>query len=104
MARPGVLIVGVSTRALAESACRAGWRCASVDAFGDLDQKARVDNIALTRAVALTAARSGAELVVGQPVQGLLVEGERVTGALVGGKPMRGRTARSCTMRSSPKR
>ena len=54
-----------------------------------LPEQRLVDNIALTRAVALTAARSGAELVVGQPVQGLLVEGERVTGALVGGKPVR---------------
>jgi predicted ATP-grasp superfamily ATP-dependent carboligase len=49
MARPGVLIVGVSTRALAESACRAGWRCETVDAFGDLDQKACARNVGLTR-------------------------------------------------------
>lgn len=49
MARPGVLIVGVSTRALAESAWRAGWSCASVDAFGDLDQKERAQNLGLTR-------------------------------------------------------
>jgi predicted ATP-grasp superfamily ATP-dependent carboligase len=49
MGRPRVLIVGVSTRALAESACRAGWECASVDAFGDLDQKARGDTLALAR-------------------------------------------------------
>jgi predicted ATP-grasp superfamily ATP-dependent carboligase len=49
MARPRVLIVGFSTRALAESAVRAGWECVSVDAFGDLDQKARAENIALTR-------------------------------------------------------
>jgi predicted ATP-grasp superfamily ATP-dependent carboligase len=49
MARPRVLIVGVSTRALAESACRAGWECASVDAFGDLDLKARGGALALTR-------------------------------------------------------
>jgi uncharacterized protein len=49
-AGPGaVLIVGVSTRALAESASRAGYACVSVDAFGDLDQKARVQNVALSR-------------------------------------------------------
>lgn len=47
---PGpVLIVGVSTRALAESASRAGHACVSVDAFGDLDQKALVQNVGLTR-------------------------------------------------------
>ena len=48
--RPGaVLIVGVSTRALAESASRAGYACVSVDAFGDLDQKARVENVGIAR-------------------------------------------------------
>lgn len=47
---PGpVLIVGVSTRALAESASRAGHACISVDAFGDLDQKARVQNVGFSR-------------------------------------------------------
>jgi glycine oxidase len=54
-----------------------------------LPEQRLVDNIALTRAVALAAVRSGAELVAGQPVQGLLVEGARVTGALVGGEPVR---------------
>ena len=34
---PRVLIVGVSTRALAESATRAGYRVLAVDGFGDLD-------------------------------------------------------------------
>jgi uncharacterized protein len=44
-----VLIVGVSTRAFAESAGRAGRSCVTVDAFGDLDQKALVENVALVR-------------------------------------------------------
>jgi predicted ATP-grasp superfamily ATP-dependent carboligase len=44
-----VLIVGFSTRALAESASRAGYHCLSVDAFGDLDQKSRVTNVGLVR-------------------------------------------------------
>jgi len=44
-----VLIVGVSTRAFAESASRAGYSCVSVDAFGDLDQKSRVGNLSLSR-------------------------------------------------------
>jgi predicted ATP-grasp superfamily ATP-dependent carboligase len=49
-ARDGsVLIVGVSTRALAESASRAGYSCSTVDAFGDLDQKSLVPNIGLWR-------------------------------------------------------
>jgi predicted ATP-grasp superfamily ATP-dependent carboligase len=42
-----VLICGVSTRAVAESAARAGFDVAAVDAFGDLDQHPAVDSIAL---------------------------------------------------------
>lgn len=42
-----VLIVGVSTRALAESAVRAGYACTTIDYFGDIDQKAMVANVAL---------------------------------------------------------
>ena len=38
--RPSVVIAGFSTRALAESAWRAGWAVASVDAFADLDHPA----------------------------------------------------------------
>ena len=49
MGEKRVLIVGVSTRAFAESARRAGRACVTVDAFGDLDQKARVENVALLR-------------------------------------------------------
>ena len=49
MGRPSVLIVGLSTRALAEAAHAAGWECFSIDAFGDLDQKARASNLGLSR-------------------------------------------------------
>ena len=49
MGSDDVVLVGYSTRALAESAVRAGYRCRTVDAFGDLDQKARVENVALGR-------------------------------------------------------
>jgi hypothetical protein len=49
MGRDPVLIVGVSTRAFAESASRAGYACLSVDAFGDLDQKQRAENVGLLR-------------------------------------------------------
>ena len=38
--RPHVLIAGVSTRALAVSAARAGYRVTAVDAFGDADLRA----------------------------------------------------------------
>ena len=44
-----VLIAGVSTRALAWSAVRAGYRVSAVDAFGDLDLRAVADVVALTR-------------------------------------------------------
>lgn len=37
-AAPPILIVGVSTRAAAESAARAGFAVATIDAFADLDQ------------------------------------------------------------------
>ena len=49
MAGERVLIVGVSTRALAESARRAGLAPVSVDAFGDMDQKRDARNLALRR-------------------------------------------------------
>ncbi|HEY9515676.1 MAG TPA: ATP-grasp domain-containing protein, partial [Gemmatimonadaceae bacterium] len=38
--RPRVLVAGVSTRALVESAARAGYAVVSVDAFGDMDNLA----------------------------------------------------------------
>ena len=43
------LIVGVSTRAIAESAVRGGHRVVTVDYFGDRDQKERVENHSLLR-------------------------------------------------------
>lgn len=46
-----ILITGVSTRAIAESACRAGWgeKILTVDYFGDRDLKASCDNYSLRR-------------------------------------------------------
>src|SRR5713101_2912762 len=44
-----VLIVGASSRALAESAATAGFRVLAVDAYGDLDLLARAHTIALRR-------------------------------------------------------
>ncbi len=45
--RPPVLIAGISTRALAVSARRAGYQVTAIDAFGDLDLREAADVIAL---------------------------------------------------------
>jgi predicted ATP-grasp superfamily ATP-dependent carboligase len=42
-------VVGLSARALSESALRAGFHPASVDLFGDLDLRRRVPNLSLAR-------------------------------------------------------
>jgi predicted ATP-grasp superfamily ATP-dependent carboligase len=47
--RPAVLLAGVSTRALAESAARAGYRVIAVDAFGDADLRAVAEVVPLPR-------------------------------------------------------
>jgi predicted ATP-grasp superfamily ATP-dependent carboligase len=44
-----VLIVGVSTRAAAESAARAGFEVTALDAFGDLDQHVSVRALSMQR-------------------------------------------------------
>ena len=44
-----VLVAGVSTRAAAESAARAGFAVTAIDAFGDLDQHASVRALSLGR-------------------------------------------------------
>jgi predicted ATP-grasp superfamily ATP-dependent carboligase len=44
-----LVVAGVTTRALALSAARAGWNVTAVDAFGDLDLRAGVRVIALPR-------------------------------------------------------
>jgi predicted ATP-grasp superfamily ATP-dependent carboligase len=49
-----VLLVGYSTRALADAALRSGFRPRTVDFFGDLDQKARLENLALGRDLRLS--------------------------------------------------
>ena len=48
-ALPRVLLVGVSTRAMADSAARAGYAVTSLDAFGDLDQHRGVRALSLPR-------------------------------------------------------
>ena len=50
MVRPErVLVAGVSTRAAAESAARAGFAVTAIDAFGDLDHHAAVRALSLPR-------------------------------------------------------
>jgi uncharacterized protein len=44
-----LLVAGVTARALAASAARAGWRVTAVDAFGDLDLRACARVVALRR-------------------------------------------------------
>jgi predicted ATP-grasp superfamily ATP-dependent carboligase len=46
---PRVLIAGVSARAAAESAARAGFAVTAIDAFGDLDQHPAVRSVSLPR-------------------------------------------------------
>jgi predicted ATP-grasp superfamily ATP-dependent carboligase len=58
-----VLVAGVSTRAAAESAARAGFRVTAIDAFADLDQHPSVTARAVTgRFSAAAAARAGREV------------------------------------------
>ena len=61
--RADVLIVGVSARAFAESAWRAGYAVRALDAFGDLDLKARVETIGLRRDLGRRWSASGAAVV-----------------------------------------
>ena len=44
-----ILVAGVSTRAAAESAARAGFVVTAIDAFGDLDQSVSVSGLSLPR-------------------------------------------------------
>jgi predicted ATP-grasp superfamily ATP-dependent carboligase len=65
-----VLIAGVTTRAIAVSAARAGYRVTAVDAFGDLDLRAVADVITLgptpaTRFDPLAAAIAGEHVPAG---------------------------------------
>jgi predicted ATP-grasp superfamily ATP-dependent carboligase len=48
-AKQRLIVAGVATRALAQSAARAGWQVTAVDAFGDLDLRACADVVALRR-------------------------------------------------------
>ena len=58
-----VLIAGVSTRAAAESAARAGFAVTAIDAFGDLDQHPSVRGISLAHHFTARAAALAAQTV-----------------------------------------
>jgi predicted ATP-grasp superfamily ATP-dependent carboligase len=59
-----VVIAGVSTRALARSAARAGYRVTAIDAFGDRDLRAVATVVALTRQSGGFSADDAAEAAV----------------------------------------
>lgn len=58
-----VLVAGVSTRAAAESAARAGFVVTAIDAFGDLDQHASVRALSLGRSFTARAAARAARSI-----------------------------------------
>ena len=55
-----VLLAGVSTRALAESAVRAGYEVVAVDGFGDLDLRACTTDVHVVRVGGRFSARAAA--------------------------------------------
>ena len=74
-----ILIVGLSTRAMAESAVRAGYDCITVDRFGDLDQKRVVSNVGLTSDLGIAwspdrASRLARDIEAGSVVYGANLE------------------------------
>jgi predicted ATP-grasp superfamily ATP-dependent carboligase len=58
-----VLIAGISTRAAAESAARAGFAVSAIDAFGDLDQHPSVRGLSLTGKFTARAAATAARAI-----------------------------------------
>ena len=60
---PHVLLAGVSTRAAAESAARAGFAVTAIDAFGDLDQHASVPARSLPQSFTAHAAARAARSI-----------------------------------------
>jgi predicted ATP-grasp superfamily ATP-dependent carboligase len=64
-----LLIAGVSTRAAAESAAKAGFVVTAIDAFGDLDQHPSVRSLSLDRGPARFTARAAARAVRDIPAE-----------------------------------
>src|SRR5438093_11188370 len=63
-----ILIVGISTRAAAESAARAGFEVTAIDAFADLDQHPSVRAMAVSRPFTARAAARAARSIAGDAV------------------------------------
>ena len=63
--QPHVLLAGVSTRALAQSAARAGYRVTAVDPFGDVDLRAVAEVVTLRPFGADRAARIARSVAAG---------------------------------------
>ena len=89
-----VLLAGVSTRAAAESAARAGFAVTAVDAFADLDQHASVRALALPRRfTAHAAARAARDVECDAVAYGSSFENHpRAVAALAAGRTLWGNT------------
>jgi predicted ATP-grasp superfamily ATP-dependent carboligase len=89
-----VLIAGVSTRAAADSAARAGFRVTAIDAFGDRDQHPAVTVVPLVgRFTPAAAARAAAHLECDAVVYLANFENHpRAIAALVSGRALWGNT------------
>lgn len=61
-----LLLVGISTRALAEAALRADVQPRTVDLYGDMDQKEQVENVALGRDLDLSYSAAAAASVAAE--------------------------------------
>ena len=90
-----VLIAGVSTRGLAESAARAGYDVLAVDGFGDLDLRARAQSVMVTRSGARFSIRAAVAAARGLRWDAVCYVGSfenhaRAVGALAAGRVLWG--------------
>jgi predicted ATP-grasp superfamily ATP-dependent carboligase len=91
-----VLLAGISMRAAAESAARAGFAVTAIDAFGDLDQHAAVRSLSLRRELASrvsahAAARAARSIASGAVAYGSSFENHpRAVATLAAGRALWG--------------
>ena len=90
-----VLIAGVSTRGLAESAARAGYDVLAVDGFGDLDLRARAHSVVVARRVGRFSIRAAVAAARGLEADVVCYVGSfenhaRAVGALATGRTLWG--------------
>ena len=86
-----VLIAGVSTRGLAESAARAGYEVLAADGFGDLDLRARARSVSVARSRGRFSIRAAVAVARGLPADVVCYVGSfenhaRAVGALAAGR------------------